>query len=217
MLSFSTEKFLLVLESYNLAIWPIQIVAYFLVALALFFLFKRTNYSTKIVFAILSIFWLFNGIVFCFIYWSPSHFFGYIFGVFCVIQGFLFLYSSKRTDIAFGSSDKTYTLAGLLFIFYAIIGYQIFGYFLGHVYPIFFPAGLVPCPTTILTFGIFLIINNKIPPQYFVIPLLISLGGFLAAYNGIYEDIGLILAGIFGTILIKRRVSQVNIKEISTK
>ena len=207
MLSFSTEEFLLVLESYNLAIWPIQIFAYVLVVLALFFLFKPTDYSHKIVLTVLSLFWLFNGIVFCFVYWSPSHIFGYIFGVLCVIQGLLFFYSIKVSDITIGSPDKTYTVIGLLLIFYAIIGYQILGYYLGHVYPKFFPVGLVPCPTTIFTFGIFLLINNKIPLQYYVIPLIFALGGFLAAYNGIYEDIGLILAGILGTILIIRRES----------
>ena len=62
---------------------------------------------------------------------------------------------------------------------------------------------MVPCPTTILTFGIFLIINN-IPIKYYVVPLIISLGGFLAVYSGIYEDIGLIIAGISGTILLVR-------------
>jgi len=216
MLSFSTEEFLLVLESYNLEIWPIQIFAYVLVVLALFFLFKPTDYSHKIVLTVLSLFWLFNGIVFCFVYWSPSHLFGYIFGVLCVIQGLLFFYSIKVSDITIGSPDKTYTLMGLLLIFYAIIGYQILGYYLGHVYPKFFPVGLVPCPTTIFTFGIFLLINNKVPLQYYVIPLIFSLGGFLAAYNGIYEDIGLILAGILGTILIIRRESLVQRRERKT-
>lgn len=213
MLSFSTEEFLLVLENYNLAIWPIQIFAYVLIALVLFYLFKQTKYSTKIVLSILSLFWLFNGVVFSLIYWSPSHFFGYAFGVLCIIQGLLLLHGIKGSDISIGSPDKTYVLIGLLFVFYAIIGYQLFGYFLGHIYPQLFPAALVPCPTTILTFGIFIIINNKVPFQYYVIPLTISLGGFLAAHNGIYEDVGLIVAGILGTILITRRGTQVNITE----
>jgi len=216
MLSFSTEDFLVALETYNLAIWPIQVFTYFLIALALFVLFKPSNYSVKIVLAVLSMFWLFNGIVFCFIFWSPSHLFGYIFGILCVIQGFLFLYSIKVSDMTIGSPDKTYTLIGLLFVFYAIIGYQIIGYFLGHIYPKFFPAGLVPCPTTIFTFGIFLIIHNKTPLQYYIIPLIISLGGFLAAYNGIYEDIGLIIAGVLGTILIIGRNAQFKRKDIKT-
>jgi hypothetical protein len=205
MLSFSLEEFLLVLDSYNLAIWPLQIFAYVLIVLVLFFSLKPTKHSTKIIVTILSFFWLFTGIVFCFIYWAPSHIFGYIFGICCTVQGLLFLYSIVRSDIAIGPQDKTHTLIGLLFILYAIMGYQIFGYYLGHIYPKFFAVGLVPCPTTIFTFGIFLIINKRIPIQYFVIPLIISLGGFLAAYNGIYEDIGLIIVVILGTILLMQR------------
>lgn len=205
MLSFSLEEFLLVLDSYNLAIWPLQIFAYVLIVLVLFFSLKPTKHSTKIIVTILSFFWLFTGIVFCFIYWAPYHIFGYIFGICCTIQGLLFLYSIIRSDITISSPDKTYKLIGLLFVLYAIIGYQIFGYYLGHIYPKFFAVGLVPCPTTIFTFGIFLIINKRIPIQYFVIPLIISLGGFLAAYNGIYEDIGLIIVGILGAILLIQR------------
>ncbi len=206
MLSFSIEEFLLVLESYNLDIWPLQIVVYVLIILVLFFSLKPTKYSTKIVLSILSFLWLFNGIVFCFLYWAPTHIFGYIFGVCCVVQGLMFIYSISKSDITMSSPDKTYTLTGILFVLYAIIGYQIFGYYLGHIYPEFFSVGLVPCPTTIFTLGIFLIINKSIPIKYFVIPLMISLGGFLAAYNGIYEDIGLIIAGIISTILIYKEM-----------
>ena len=95
-----------------------------------------------------------------------------------------------------------------------MIGYQILGYYLDHIYPKFFAVGLVPCPTTIFTFGIFVIINTKIPPKYVAIPFVISLGGFLAAYNGIYEDIGLIILGIWGTILIMKRNSQIERKDL---
>lgn len=215
MLSFSTGDFLLVLESYNLSIWPLQIFAYILIIVALFFSSKSTNYAPKIVLSVLSFLWLFNGIVFNYLFWAPSHIFGYIFGLCCVIQGILFLYSIKRSDITLGNSIKTYTIVGILFVIYAAIGYQIFGYYLGHIYPKYFPVGLVPCPTTILTFGIFLIIRN-IPIKYYVIPLIISLGGFLAAYNGIYEDVGLIIAGILGTILLIRSNVQLKKKVIET-
>jgi hypothetical protein len=95
-----------------------------------------------------------------------------------------------------------------------MIGYQIFGYHLGHIYPKFFPVGLVPCPTTIFIFGLFVIINAKIPIKYVAIPFMISLGGLLAAYNGIYEDIGLIILGIWGTILIIKRNSQIERKDL---
>jgi hypothetical protein len=45
---------------------------------------------------------------------------------------------------------------------------------------------------------------------------MISLGGFLAAYKGIYEDIVLIIVGILGTILIIRRNAQFKRKDITT-
>jgi len=216
MLSFSIEEFFSVLESYNLAIWPTQIFAYVLVILSLFFIFKPTKYSYKIVLAILSFFWLFNGIVFSCLYWAPSHIFGYIFGIFCVLQGLMFIYGIWRSDITIDSPNVNYTLVGILFILYAAIGYQILGYYLGHIYPVFFPVGLVLCPTTIFTFGIFLIINKKIPVKYYIVPLIISLGGFMVVPKGIYEDIGLILAGILGTILIIRRGSKLKRKDIKT-
>lgn len=216
MLSFSLEEFLLVLESYNLDIWPLQIIAYVLILLVLFISLKPTKYSAKIVLVVLSFFWLFTGIVFCFIYWAPSHIFGYIFGICCTAQGLLFLYSIVRSDITISSPDKTYTFIGILFVLYAIIGYQVFGYYLGHTYPKFFAVGLVPCATTIFTLGILLMINKSIPIKYFVIPLMISLGGFLAAYNGIYEDIGLIIAGILTAILIIQKNVLVKRKDIKT-
>lgn len=215
MLSFNTEEFLLVLESYNLAIWPLQIVAYLLGIFALVFLFKPTKYSPKIVLAILSFLWLFNGIVFCFFYWAPLKF-AYIFGIFCSLQGILFLYSLIKSDIEIDYRTNTYALIGILFVIYAMIGYQIFGYYLGHIYPKLFAFGLAPCPTTIFTFGLFLMINKKIPIKYLIIPLVISLGGFLAVYNGIFEDIGLMIGGVLGTVLIILRNRKVETKDSAT-
>jgi hypothetical protein len=214
MLSFSLEEFLVVLENYNVAIWPLQIIAYALILLVLFISLKPTKYSAKIVSLILSFFWLFTGIVFCFIYWAPTHIFGYIFGICCTAQGILFLYSLIRSDITISLPNKTNMFIGILFILYAMIGYQILGYYLGHIYPKFFAVGLVPCPTTIFTFGLFVILNTKIPIKYVAIPFVISLGGFLAAYNGIYEDIGLIILGIWGMILIIKRNSQIERKDL---
>ena len=216
MFSFTIEDFMLVLESYNLAIWPLQIFAYILVIVALFFTFKSTKYSQKIVLGILSLLWLFNGIVFSLLYWAPSHFFGYVFGICCILQGLIFLYGLKKSDITISFPGISYTSIGIIFVVYAIIGYQVFGYYIGHIYPKFFPVGLVPCPTTIFTFGVFLIISKRIPIKYYVIPLIIAIGGFLAVNIGIYEDIGLIIAGLLGTILIIRKEIQARGEETLT-
>ena len=209
MLSFSVEDFLSVLVPFNTTIWPLQIVVYLLVMASLFFSFKSYKYAQKIVLGILSVLWLFNGIVFSLIFWSTSHYFGYVFGISCIVQGLIFLFGLKRLGLSTRAAGSIYSIIGIIFVLYAAIGYQVFGHFLGHIYPKFFPVGLVPCPTTIFTFGILLIMSEKIPARYYIIPLIIAFGGFFAAFNGIYEDIGLIISGLLGTYLIIRRELQV--------
>ena len=205
MLSFTLEEFLMVLERYNLSIWPLQIFAYLFGIVALFFSIKRTKYTNKIVLAILSLYWFWNGIVFCPIFWAPTYKFAYLFGAFCIIQGFLFLIGIFKSNISINFRANFHSIIGILFVVYAMVGYQLFGYFLGHVYPRFFPFGLVPCPTTIFTFGLFLMTDKKYPKYYLIVPFIVAMGGFLAAYRGILEDIGLIIAGLLGTYLILQR------------
>jgi hypothetical protein len=63
--------------------------------------------------------------------------------------------------------------------------------------------GVAPCPTTIFTFGLFLLTSGKMPKYLIAIPFIWSIIGFFAALNlGILEDIGLIIAGVSGTIML---------------
>ena len=101
----------------------------------------------------------------------------------------------------------------MAFVVYAMVGYQVFGYVLDHVYPRFFPFGLVPCPTTIFTFGLFLMTEKKLPQYYLIIPIIVALGGFLAVSKGIYEDVGLIITGLLGTILVLQKDKNIEIHE----
>ena len=202
MFSITLEGFLMVLERYNLSIWPLQIFAYVCGFLALFFSIKSTKYSNKIILAVLSFFWLWLGIIFCPIYWAPTYKFAYLFGALCAIQGFLFLIGVIKSDISIRFHANLYSIIGILAVIYAMGGYYLVGYFMGHVYPKSFPFGLVPCPTTIFTFGLFLMTDKKFPRYYLIVPFIVSLAGFLAVYKGIVEDIGLITVGLVGTALI---------------
>ena len=99
MFSFTLNDLLMVFERFNLAVWPLHILAYILGLLAVFFAIKQTKYSMKIVLSILSIFWLWFGIVFCLIYWAPSYKYAYGFGFLSIIQGLLFLIASLNQTI----------------------------------------------------------------------------------------------------------------------
>ena len=205
MFSFTLEDFFAVLKHYNLSIWPIQIFAYILGIVALFFYIKKTKYSEKIIMGILSFFWFWNGIIFCPIYWGPSYEYAYAFGALCIIQGLLFMWLSVKSDLDAGVRTNLQFVTGVFFIIYALAGYNILGLILNRVYPVFFPFGLIPCPTTIFTFGMFLVMKKKFPNYILIIPSIVAVVGILAVYKGIFEDIVLILSGITGTILLLQR------------
>jgi hypothetical protein len=205
MFSFDLQQFLGILEQYNLAIWPLQIFAYIIGLIALFLTIRKAAFSDKIVLLILSLYCLWTGIVFCLYYWTKVYPFAKVFGVLLIIQALFFLASLIKSNISFRLRTDLYSIIGIIFIFYAMVGYQLLGYFIGHSYPRFFAVGLVPCPTTIFTFGLFMLSDRKFPKYLLVIPLLFSLSGSLAVYWGIYEDIGLFITGLLGTYLIIRR------------
>lgn len=205
---FNLDEFLDVLGTYNLKIWPLQIIAFILGLIAVISAFSRNKLSGKVILTILSLFWLWNGAVFCFLFWTTVYRLAYIFAAVCFIQGLFFIVALFRSDIEVYFRPDWKSILGIIFIAYSMVGYQVFGYFLGHVYPQFFPFGLVPCPTAIFTFGLFLMTVRKIPVFYLIIPIILATGGFMVIPMGILEDIGLILAGIFGVFLLFKRNKQ---------
>jgi hypothetical protein len=123
-----------------------------------------------------------------------------------VVQGAFFLVSGVvKSDLSFRFRFKPYAIIGLIFILYGLAGYQVFGYFLGHRYPVFFAPGLVPCPTNVLTIGMLLLTDKKFPRRLLIIPLLWSISGFLPASKGILEDIGMMVFGVSGVVLLGLR------------
>ena len=204
-LTLTLAPLLATFEKYNLAIWPMQVLAYVLGLVALFFAIRPSRYSGRIVSGILCFLWLWTGVVFLPFYFGPVYTPAYAFGVLFIIQGFLFLASVLRPRLSFGFKGDVYSIVGLLLIAYAMVGYPLVGYSLGHIYPQTLPFGLTPCPATVFTFGLLLLTDKKVPRPFLVIPLLWGLGGVLPVSVGILEDIGLILAGVLGTALILYR------------
>jgi hypothetical protein len=196
------EKFLIVLENYNLDLWPLQIFSYILGIAAIVFAVKRTGFSNRVISLILSFFWLWSGIVFCILYWSKSFKFAYLFGILLIIQGLIFLYSFLKENISFSFTGSRHSAIGIVLIFYAMVVYFLIGLFIGHTYPQSFPFGLVPCPTAIFTLGILLWTDKKVPKHVIIIPALLSLAGIIAIIKGIYEDMGLLILGLSAVFLI---------------
>lgn len=189
---FTVEQFLDVFGSYNTAVSPIQILFILLALSVIFLAVKKHNYSDRVISGILSFFWLWIGVVYHLIFFTDINPAAYAFGGIFIIQAILFfVYGILRKDLSFGFNNNVAGITGIVFVVYALI-----------IYPRTPTFGL-PCPTTIFTFGILLWTRKKVSPVIIGIPLLWSIVGFTAALNlGIYQDFGLLAAGLIGSTLI---------------
>ena len=192
-------------EAYNLAIWPMQVFAYLAGIVALYSSLKRTPFSNNIASGILSFLWLWTGIIFCVFFWGPIYPSAYAFAVLFLAQGLLFLFNAIKPRVSFHAGRNRFSYVGALFIAYAMIGYPLAGYFLGHTYPRFLPFGLAPCPTAVFTLGMLMLTNKKVPKYILTIPGIWSIAAIVPVISGIYEDAGLILAGLVCIPLLFRR------------
>lgn len=202
-LPFTTEQFFNIMKNYNLDVWPMQIFLNIFALAVVSFIIKRSRYSDKIIFSILTFFWLWIGLIYHLIYFTSINKTAYVFGILFIIQGILFfVFGVVKNSILLQLKSDLYGITGAIFILYALLIYPFLGAMFGHTYPSNPTFGL-PCPTTIFTFGILIWTVKKIQIYVVIIPLLWSLIGFSAALNlGVKEDFGLLIAGVLGFILI---------------
>jgi hypothetical protein len=65
------------------------------------------------------------------------------------------------------------------------------------------PTFGLPCPTTIFTIGILAFMISEYPRSVLVVPVLWCLVGAQAAFVlGVAQDMGLIVAGVVGVVLL---------------
>jgi hypothetical protein len=203
---FTIDQFMEVFKSYNLDVWPTQIILNIMALAAIFLAIKKYNISDRINTGILGFLWLWTGIVYHIIHFTSINNAAYIFGALFILQALIFIYTGIIKDrLSFKYQSNIYGITGAVFFLYALIIYPFLGHLIGHVYPESPTFGL-PCPTTIFTFGLLLWTDMRVPKHVLVIPLLWSIVGFSAAVNlKVYEDFGLLVAGILGTILLAVR------------
>ena len=200
---FTIDQFFEIIREYNTSIFPMQIILNLLALVSIILAIIKSNYTNKFISITLGFSWLWMGIVYHFIFFTKINPAAFVFAIFFVLQGIIFIYyGAVKNRISFGFRKDWIGMVGLLFIIYALLIYPVLGILLGHTYPDNPTFGL-PCPTTIFTFGILLWTMKKVPIYFVIIPFLWSIIGLSAAINiRVYEDFGLIVAGITATILL---------------
>ena len=216
MIPFTVDQFLNVFEQYNVAVWPAQVFLSTIGMFAISLVLSRKSDLSRIVSLILSLFWIWMGIVYHLWFFSAINKVAIVFAAFFVLQGILFFIAGVlNQQLTFCFSSNLYGIVGSVFLVYALNFYPAFGYWLGHRYPAAPTFGL-PCPTTIFTFGILLWTIRRVPLYILAIPLAWSFIGVWAAISlGMIEDFGLLVAGLLGSMLIIFR--DTSIPQVSAK
>ena len=206
---FTADVYFSLFETYNSAIWPAQLVAYGLGIVALVLAVWPLAAGGRIVLAVLSAFWLWNGIAYHLMHFFQINFAALGFAVLFALQGVLFAAIAIGGRRRFRFQPDVIGWSGVLFCLFALVGYPLLGWIAGHGWPRAAVFGVAPAPTTIFTFGVLMMLEGRVPLYLAVIPLLWSLAGGSAAVFllRIPEDWSLLLGGVvgFGLLVWKRR------------
>ena len=197
---FTTEQFLDVFEAYNLALANIQWVFWVPTVAAIALVAWPLAWSRRAISLILGAMWLWTGIVYHLYFFSAINPAAFLFGTVFIVQGLIFLLWSGKPRFTMKFTPQS--VFGAILLLYVLVIYPVLGEYLGHAYPRR-PTFGTPCPTTIFTFGLLMFLDRKPPLYVYAIPFLWSLLGATAAYLfGIYEDLGLLAAGLLGSSLL---------------
>lgn len=205
---FTIEQFFSVFEKYNTALYPFQWVIILLGFVALLLLQSKNSAKNKFISSYLGILWIWVGFAYHIAFFSKINSVALVFGIVFILQGALILFNTLLADrIIFYYTPKKNHYIAYFFIVFGLIIYPIIGYFLEGSFSRTISLGL-PCPTTILTFGFFMMTNSKFPKYLLIIPSIWAIIGLSAAINfGVYQDFMMIISAIIAnTILFRRQV-----------
>ncbi len=209
MLPFTAEVLLSVLEQYNRAIWPAQIVATGLGLAAVVSVLRPFPGGGRLVGAALAAAWVWIGVAYYLTHMAAIDFTAPALGVLFVIQGALLAWTGAlRGRLALGFRADAFGWTGIGLVVFAMAAYPL----MAHGWPRAPMVGVAPCPTVIFTIGMLLLVSGRTPLYLVAIPVLGALYcGATAWLLNLPEDLAVPLAGVGGLGLIlwkNRRRSQ---------
>jgi hypothetical protein len=197
-LPFSRLEFLQVFSDYNETIWPVQILAAALGAIAIALLFSRRGWASRSIATILAMFWIIMGVAYHWLFFSEINTAAYLFGGLFLLAALVFLVEGTVRDrVRFEVSWDFRGWSALMLIAYSFVIYPILGLVATHPYPETPLFGVVPCPTTIFTLALLVTASYPRPLLLAVVPLLWAVIGSSAAYLlDVPQDWGLFAASL---------------------
>jgi hypothetical protein len=212
-LPFTVEQFYDVFVQYNESVWPTQIVLYAVAIAVLALLVRARPAECRIIAGLLTLLWTWTAIAYYFVFFTRISGSGWVIGAGLLAGGLWLGWTGGiGGKIQFGLGRGWRGALGWLLILYALIAYQLIGLMVGHRYPAMPTFGL-PCPVTIFTVGLLMLTVSPVPRSVFLVPALWGLfGGVSATFLlGVYQDAGLLIAGIVSLVAMLRLAGPVGL------
>ena len=192
------EQFYGVFVEYNASVWPMQILLYVVAAAILLLALRARPADSRVISGLLTLLLAWTAVAYFFVFFTRISVSGWIIGAVLLAGGLAIGWAgSIEGRIQFGLRRDFYGALGGILIFYALVAYPLIGLAVGHRYPAMPTFGL-PCPVTIFTVGMLLLTTSPVPRSVLIAPALWGiLGGASATFLlGVYQDAGLLIAGI---------------------
>lgn len=200
-LPFTAGEFFAVFGRYNETVWPLQVALLALAVGALVGLFRGGIRGRRLTFAILGFLWLWMAFVYHVAFFSEVNPAAWLFAALFAAGGVTFGWAVRAAAAGGERSRGLRAGAGWLLVAYALAGYPAIAYLAGQRYPEVPTFGL-PCPTTIFTLGVLLLLAAP-PRRLFVVPLIWAAIGTSAALRlGVPEDLGLPVAALAALVAL---------------
>ena len=200
---FTADAFYGVFTAYNTAVWPVQLPLLALGILAATLLVRPHSYSSVGISVILTVLWIWQALAYHLAFFTAINPLAYAFAaVFLAGAAAFFWHGVYRRNMVFKTTTGGRSSAGWSLMIFALLIYPAWTYLSGHRYPAFPTFGL-PCPTTLFTIGLPAFLVKPYPRSVFVVPVLWCFVGSQAAFAfGLQADLGLIVAGVLGLVLL---------------
>ena len=199
----------LLFAEYNPAVWPGQLVAYAAIAASLWMILRRPGrVANRFTTGVLVAAWLWLGFVFFGQHAAQSApLLAALYGAAFLYQAYLFARAGITGDrLIFETRNGVAGRIGWAALGYVLVVYPLLGIFMGHGYPEAPLFGMAPCPTTIATFGLLLLVRPPLPKHLLVIPAIWAILAPLAAVgHGYPEDLGLFVVGCAAVAVVLLR------------
>jgi len=210
-LPFTHEQFYGVFREYNQALWPAPLLLTGLAVAAIVFVLRPHRWSGIAISSVLAMLWIWLALAYHLAFFTEINPLAYVFSAMSLLGGLAFLWHGvvrRRLRFAWVGGGRAF--AGALLIVFALVVYPLWSWLAGYAYPSMPTFGL-PCPTTIFTIGILAFMTPGYPRSPLLMPVLWCVVGTQAAiFLGVPQDMGLIIAGAVGVVLmIKAKQSMI--------